>query len=197
MTAPHRTSCIRLFVALFPPPLVQREIGLLKSIWRWPEEQWFTEPHRLHLTLLDPVEATEAQAQALREQMRTLAFVPLALEFRIVEARGGTVVLLAEPDAGLKKLQQVLRSMALRAGLRMPQAHPHITLVRRGGDIQPGRMLRPIHWTAETVSLTWSKLWPQYPRREYVRLLECQADASAVAGAAISHDPDAQQDLFT
>ena len=164
----HDELHLRLFVCLFPDPAVQAEIEQLRRDWHWPQDRWWTEPGRLHLTLLKPGDVPASRMPGLRDALRHVQGEATHLMLGRTQVGKTTAVLLPDRHAGLKTLQNRIASVAFTAGaVPGDEPRPHITLSRRAQDLVMPVMHIRVPWIANEFCLVWSQLWPEYPKRHY------------------------------
>jgi len=187
----------RIIAALFPPAHVQQQIDRQGRAWQWPADRWWTELHRLHLTLIDPFDATPGEVEALHRELDRVRFGPLELRFKSVDCRGATAVLLPERHAGLEALRKEVRLAALRAGLRVHVPQAHVTVSRQAQGMRLPPLAVPIHWQACSFSLVWSQLHPAFPKRHYEILQTYSASRQVdLVPAPAAAPPAGQLSLF-
>lgn len=161
----------RLFVCLFPDPPVQAEIEQLRLDRHWPKDRWWTEPERLHQTLLSPGDVPESRIPGLCDALLHVQGQATRLMLGRTQMGKTTAVLLPDRDAGLaglKTLQDRIASVVSMTGAALGhQARPHITLSRHAQNLVMPAMRIRVPWTVHEFCLVWSQLRPEYPKRHY------------------------------
>ncbi len=174
---------LRLFVCLFPDPAVQAEIEQLRRDWRWPQDRWWTEPERLHLTLLNPGGVPESRTPGLCDALRHVQGEAVHLVLGKTQVGHTTTVLLPERHTGLRTLQKRIASAVSMAGYALGDTPgPHVTLSRQSQRLVMPAMRIQVPWIANEFCLVWSQLRPEYPKRYYEVLCRYPLNAPVAAG---------------
>lgn len=164
----HDELHLRLFVCLFPDASVQAEIDQLRRDWHWPKDRWWTEPERLHLTLLNPGDVPESRIPGLHDALQYVQGETIHFMLGRTQVGKTNAVLLPDRDAGLKTLQDRIASAVSMTGAALgDQARPHITLSRHAQKLVMPAMRIRVPWNVHEFCLVWSQLWPEYPKRHY------------------------------
>jgi RNA 2',3'-cyclic 3'-phosphodiesterase len=150
----------RLFLALWPEPVVRQALQGWLEGWVWPSRATPVRPESLHLTVHFLGDVAALRLPDLIDGLQ-VAFHPFELRFsRPASWPHGISVLL--PDAipeGLLQLQRALGS-ALQ-GLALPVEarpyRPHVTLARRAEGAEPPECGPLVHWPVRDYALMESK----------------------------------------
>ncbi|MCL2310249.1 MAG: RNA 2',3'-cyclic phosphodiesterase [Proteobacteria bacterium] len=180
----------RLFIALWPPAIVQRELAALAA----------AEPlgvpvqsDNLHLTLAFLGNSSAQQEYCYRRVLRHLKFAPIALDIHQMGFWRAPRILWTGPEEAPAILTTLVENiyMLLQPCGFVPDPRPfraHITLKRKYPGPAPGWGMRPpVRWLADTVALVWSQSTPQGVR--YQLLLKLASES----GDQVSENPFARR----
>lgn len=157
---------MRLFIAINFDPQVKQKILEVQNKLRKIGQGNFTKPENLHLTLAFLGEVAPDRMEAVKQAMKQLPVVPMALTFDRVgnfQRNGGIWWIGLSENPELLKLQEKLRGLLTAAGFKLETRRfsPHITLAREvslsSNPDQKNLLGAPFTAYADTVSLMLSQ----------------------------------------
>lgn len=146
-------SSVRLFIALWPPEAVRREIAAWQSQWQWPPKAGVVAPERLHVTLHFLGEVPQELSRELAYVLEPIRAQPFELHFDRSEMWPHGVAVARAAHAPIQ-----LRGLHARIGLALAQIgvslevrpyRPHVTLARRAEGAVPPPLPPDVHWSAQ------------------------------------------------
>jgi 2'-5' RNA ligase len=145
-------SHVRLFLALWPPESVRRQVVGWQSQWQWPQKASVVPPERLHLTLHFLGEVAQQRLADLKYVLQPIRAQEFALNFTRSEMWQQGVAVLRPVQAptqlrGLHgRIGLALASIGMKAEERAWRAH--VTLARRAAGAVAPPEPPDVHWVA-------------------------------------------------
>lgn len=166
---------MRLFVAAFPPAVVNDELDSVAEQWRTSlDDVRWTRPEHRHLTLaflgeVRPEIAGEVGSLLGRFRMRQAVEARLGPATGFPRASRARVAVVEVESKGLEILAAELADALRRLGLTLEERafRPHLTLarLRTPRSLEPVPPVEPIAWLVDRLELVESRL--RDPSRRY------------------------------
>lgn len=148
-----RDASVRLFIGLWPPDAVRREIAAWQSQWQWPPKANVVRPERLHVTLHFLGDVPQERTRDLGYVLEPIRAQGFELHFDRYEMWPNGVAVARPAHAPIQ-----LRGLHARVGLALAQMgvtvevrpyRPHVTLARRAEGAVPPAQPLDVHWSAQ------------------------------------------------
>ncbi len=162
MAREPRMAHARLFLALWPSPMVRERLAAWRDAWRWPPGASATPDERLHLTL-HFIGAVPRERVAEIGAALDVATAPLTLTFGRAEVWPGGIAVL-RPDAvppALHAMHGALRERLQALALRVEDRpfRAHVTCARKAAGAAPPAMgPRSLRWSVRGHALVESRM---------------------------------------
>jgi len=156
----------RLFIGLFPDPVVRAAIEAHRKTWSWPTGVRLTNAARIHMTLHFLGEVEHSRESLLADRLADVRMRRMTLSIRKPEAwRNPIAVLMLDENEELCALHEDIVRQVERAGLAVPPERwvPHLTIARRTRGAVPPTAMTPIAWQVNDFVLVCSQT--TYPAR--------------------------------
>jgi len=156
----------RLFIGLFPDPVVRDAIEAHRKTWSWPAGVRLTNVARIHMTLHFLGEVARSRESLLAERLSGVRMRGMRLLLREPQAwRNPIAVLMPDAHEGLRQLHEDIVREVERADFDVTPGQwlPHLTLARRTRGAVPPAGMAPIAWQVNEFVLVCSHT--AYPAR--------------------------------